>query len=592
MDIITKLYELIIKDPGIQTFNDNKELFYNYYYNVLDVYYYNPRNITIYEYLLKNNIEDESMPFLKSMIFYNYHRLEQRITQNVYIMDSKQIPPSSYKELESYYNRLKKLDFDGKMINYDTFTRDLTASMIVYLNKYFFTMEIDDIKYMLDKIQNNSFLNQIIQTEDELKMMDKNYLFQYISRFMFTKEFLNLGSLEHDLVLNSFKSGNIKNREVVKKIITSLNISQFSTVFDQGLKEFATILDIYFKDDELSKKEMFNHIYDELVKEGIFRELTDFIIYDKRATNYITEENKNTIINRAMTNYPVDMTDEEVLFFLNNNPHDIFLINLLENMNNSNWREETKNKVLEYSQANNIKAESLAYINGITNIKNLINGQKLSPIELFYSLKSLLKFALNDESLNVYLVDQVNYFGCAVQSQNAIKIRFDIIKKMCDCDDINRTPEAFKVLETIFHEARHITQYHQMHNKDMDETFYTMYKENLLENILSGYYHNNYFDVSFEKDARINGARATVLFLETFFPEMQNIIEYYQQKLESELSTKEVPKKIFELGEQVSADEALEKLISINPQIIEMNEQLLREYNRDGLKINQNNRAI
>ena len=61
---------------------------------------------------------------------------------------------------------------------------------------------------------------------------------------------------------------------------------------------------------------------------------------------------------------------------------------------------------------------------------------------------------------------------------------------------------------------------------------------------------------------------------------MKNSIEYYTNKINKE-KEKET-RKVFD--QKITPNEALDKLVSINPQIIKDNPLLEREYNLDGTK--------
>ena len=167
---------------------------------------------------------------------------------------------------------------------------------------------------------------------------------------------------------------------------------------------------------------------------------------------------------------------------------------------------------------------------------------------------------------------------------DCIKLNFSFIKEMLECSNLEENPEVMHIIDTLFHEARHVIQFRSMEKDNMDEEIYEQYKEDIIRNILTGYYKKNYIGVTFEKDARVEGAKQLVELLKKYFPYMEKCIEYYDKLMNDELKEEVTDKKTFELSKKKSMDEIMEKLISINPDIMEEYKQLGLEYNKDGTK--------
>lgn len=590
MNLAGRLCSLIKEDPSINTFNNNKKIFYKYYYHYLGNNHHDVNNIEIYEYLLKNDIKDDyNMPLLRTFIFESFSKFEQDVTQDIYYNNPPSIihvnsSPFNYRLLEEAYARLKKYDKDGKMLDYDTFMRDLTESMIVYLNKKFFTTDIEDIKYMINKIQNNAFINRIIESSSKHNYLNKSYVFQYISRFLFTREFLNLGSLEGDSFLNAFKNGKIHNREVIAKIIKYINLDHFDSVFEYGISSFLDILDKTFKDDNYTKHVLFNGLCERIKKEEDYYLLFSLLVNDERASEYISDEDKKIILRYVTNNYPVGMDDDEVMFLLNNNPHSVTLLNLKEELSTATWEDETKATIIHLG--NNVKNDSnFDTETAIKVLNNVFEGKEDSPVNVFFAFKRIIKDYLNDESIKIYLDgDSGNVLGCAMHEDNVIKISAQGILKLMSCKDFHKHPKAIGYLATIFHEARHIIQHKSMERKDMPDYIYDLYKENLIRDLISNYYKDNYYNFTLEYDARLVSYFRTIDFLNKYFPELKECEKWLLDKALLETQKKDNSRIIFKLGNKVTVDEALEKLVAINPGLVEENPLLQREFTLNGIR--------
>ena len=86
MNTVDKIYELIRENNTINTFNNNLDLFQNFYYHNMSIKYNGLKVIEIYKYLLSLNISEnhETMPYINSKIFDDFNKYELDITQQVY----------------------------------------------------------------------------------------------------------------------------------------------------------------------------------------------------------------------------------------------------------------------------------------------------------------------------------------------------------------------------------------------------------------------------------------------------------------------------------------------------------------------------
>lgn len=592
MNVVDKIYELINKDNSINTFNDNLDLFQEFYYHNMMIRYNGPKVIEIYKYLLSLNISEdhEKFPYINSKILEDFNRYELIITQSVY-NKSEQIDDNFvdmlYK-LINEYNQFKLYENQGsltKLLDENHFIRDYTGSMMVILNSSFFKLSNENIKKMMDSIKNNSYLQNVVEEGKMGKqLLDIDYIFQYTTRFLFNAHFINEENLNNDLLLNSIKNSRIKDRNTLKKIFKNVDIYVLLSCFENKLSPIIDMLEQSFE-DEFYKIELFKIIYNKLIDENEYGQLMQFIINDNRHNNYIIKEENDFIINEFCCHYPTNITEDEIEYILNHKYNKLFLINLKEDYKNNNWSEKTKKNVQKLT--NYIEDFDYDLKTSLETFELLFKGDKEVNIAMIISsLKRLIKDYLNDENIKIHIIKDDSINGCASKSENCIELNYDLIKKLLVTSDYETAPESIHILETIFHEARHIQQFTYMQDENMEDDIYMHYKEEVVSNINLQYYQKNYFGISFEKDARVTGSKMVVSLLKNYFPHMKECIKYYENKVDEELREDVKTKYIFELSEELNLDEVLEKIVTINPDIIKQYPGLKREYNLDGSKIN------
>ena len=170
MNTVDKIYELISKDNTINTFNNNLELFQEFYYHNMMIRYNGAKVIEIYKYLLSLNISEyhETMPYINSKIFEDFNNYELLVTQSVYSnhtsIDDDYV--DLLYNLINEYNQFKLYENQGlltKLLSENRFIRDYTGSMMIILNSSFFKLSNENIEKMMDSIKNNSYLQNIIE---------------------------------------------------------------------------------------------------------------------------------------------------------------------------------------------------------------------------------------------------------------------------------------------------------------------------------------------------------------------------------------------------------------------------------------------
>ena len=584
MQQIDKIFELISNDNSINTFNNNIELFQKFYFEIPYINL-NTKVIEIFKYLLKINIHDDyNFPNLYNnigkkindyinTIAFNFHRKD-----NIVNNDTIQI----FEIAANWYYELKPLDSNNVLYSEEIFTREITSAMILALNKSFFELSNNNILMLFNTIKNNKYIeNQIHNTN--MNLLDKNYLFQYLSRFLFNQEFIDIDYYKDDLLLKSILNGDIKEINFFEKCIKHLDVDIILDFYEEDLSKFTNTLN-KITDDLYYKKNIFNIVYNKIDEEfdNYTLILLDFIMNDKN-DEYLFENEKKDILKKIVDNYTT-FNDKQINYILDNyhEYNELLLFNLKSNLEKNNWSEQTKQRVKEKTK--NIEIKDLSFEESLKIIDNLFKDNKPNIYDLMISLKNICMKFLNIETLTLFVTTNNNYNGC-ISSDNIIQLNYEVIKKLLLHNNLDNEPELLHIFNTLFHEATHYIQF----NKDMDintisDTDYENYKETVLVNLLTNYYIDNYEGVSFEKEARVMGSYHFFNFLEKYFPYMKNSITHYEKKSKEEKEKIFGDKKIFELGKEVNIDNVLEKLILINPSIIDLYPLLEKEYNKDGTK--------
>lgn len=584
MDIVDTLYELIRKDSSIKTFEENKELFQRFFFSGMSIKYEGPKVKDIMLYLLKVNPDEYDFPLLKSSVFDAFYMYEQHVTQSTYSegedLTSK---VDEIKDLIEFYNQLRSYDQEEKYLKHSIFVRDYTGAMIVLLNNCFFKMENEDIKYCIEHIKNNDYIKKIIKGNNGKALLDKDYVFQYFSRFLFTTEFVNIDNVDNDVLLNSLLEGKIKDIDFVKSAYKHMNIS-FLVDYDKSLDRIISSLG-NITDDELKKKEISTIIINKLIDKSEYYYLFKYYI-NHLDTDLFDDKNKESLVFLIAKSFPPELDEEDVKFLLTQNLGIMEFRNLKLKMQTENWSDEIKDKINKETEK--ITIDDVSFENAIRIMKDVFSekqdGKKVNIYDVMRALTSIMKTYLNDDKIKVFYNLNKSYDGSACPDLNEIRINLKGVKDLVSYKGPDDDPSKLSVFDTIFHESKHIFQYYDMMQNGYTDKELNQYKERKLRIYNTGYYSDNYSDISYENEARVYGAGTFVYFLKEFFPEMEKAINYYTKKMLEEQKEQIEERKIFELSNKVSVDEAFDKLVSINPSIIKNDKILIQEYNLDGTK--------
>lgn len=586
METIDILDKLIAYDSSPLTLENNQELFSKFFLHDMSIKYGGKKVINIYNYLLSLN-KPEALHYVYLQIFNDFNYYEQYVTQSIYMNVTKanDLYVDTLEELIEYYNLLKsyasKYDISN-LINENQFVRDYTGTMVVLLNKGFFKISSENIKKMLGYIKNNSYLqNVLINGYKDFKFLDQEYIIDYVKRFLINADLI--ADLDNDYLLMTMKRGLIKDKNLFLKILDKINIDFLDLILDNGASSFVNILELTFPNIN-DRIEIFQKFYQKFKEAKEYSYLLTFIVGDKRSKDYVSDEEEKLILHKNCLYYPMYTVDEDIEYFLSTNPQGLLLANLKENLKRNDWSKETNQKVREQTKKTSDLCLHSETVIPLFNLLFKHRTGKLTFIHLFAALKRMIIEYLHDDSVIVYLTRLEGEYGASSPEDGIIKINVSSVKKMFECNNYEENPEAIHILDTVFHEARHIMQHRLMQKKDMSPEIYEQYKEEVLKSLNVDYYNKNYKETLSEIDARLTGAKMVVDFLKEYYPYMINCIKYYDAIVKKEEERIIHKKNVLELADDLTVDEALEKIIAVNPKLLEKYPGLQREYELDGTK--------
>ena len=588
MNVVDEIYLLIKNDKSRHTLDNNIDYFQKFYYSSMSINN-DYRVIEIFKYLLSLDLTDdfEPMPYLISKIFKSFNDYEMMLTQYCYLKDANlnsEYVKSLFSLINDYYFFIKYAENGTltQLIDELNFTRDYTGSFMVTLNASFFGLPVSMIQQMFLLIKNNIYLQDIIKKGTmNKKMLDLEYIHDYLNRFLFTAEFMNKENINNDELMISLKDGKITDYETLLKITKKCPIEYLLNDEKQGISSFLDIVNKVLK-DPYERQIVFNTFLGKLGMIEDNRYLLNFIMNDERAKSYIEKNDYDEIIYMA-ANYDLNNLDSKTCMFLLDKTFSItLLINLKEKLKQNIFTEEEQKRIQK--ETNWINDYNYSFTKSIEILDKVFKDDKkdIDYMMVFGALKSLAKTFMGEE-MYVYLTEDNNIYGRAYQESKSIVLNVYNIKDLLEKNNLNEQPEVLHIITTLYHECRHLKQKTMM-TSNFDENVYEMYKEEILMNSLEGYYTNNYRGTYCEKDARITGNEELINLLEIYFPYMQNAIFYYKKQNEKEYNEIITNKKTFELSMPVRVDDAIEKLVQVNPELLNTYPWLKHEYNINGTR--------
>lgn len=586
--IVGELYEIIKNESGnlIEKYYDKFLEFYNDRFSLLNYVYNEPKIYTILEYILKNSngaiFEYEISNLLN--IFINYMGLKlqaypfldsseknNEMVNEIFLMYKHYMIIKDIFKDEEYYSKLNTIDkssVDEFLHPYKM--RDYSSAFVMILKYGFFDIDEVLVKEMLDFIRNNDYAAYLCK--NKLDLMDKNYLYHYISSFVHIKDFSTNDELASDRIVRSILNCTIKDQKTYSYLIDSIDSE--------------VILQAYNNDVAVLFNELDNSEYDDVQKHTIKTKLLKKMLEDepldlidcylstkdekfKRFVSNYEDEIKEIIKNNSYTcNY-----ENIVVYCLENKILSTSLIlNIYTKYNNKPDISDKLRKLLNENRflEVGVKAQySLDIL--IEKLKNVIvNKEKLNIMEVVNICDSLTKLILPDQNVCVLFFTKSNknlgfYFDKDVGYSLDYYSNFKMVNN--DEDYEHNVKLLLELLCTIFHETTHYKQFHN-ENLTEDEKYYI--KEKIIRKNYPNYYEKNYNEISYEVNARTKSFELCYEFLNSYVPEAIPLFnKYFMEEYRKDLSIDINNKAMFNEKKHLDIDRIFNRLIYFHPEILE-----------------------
>ena len=599
MKEIEKIYELIQNDSSPNTYLNNKELFSLFYFNYMDIKTYGPKVVKIMKYMLsiKDSISEYDIPLLETSISDSFNRYEQRITQGIRSNSSETFLEDidSIKELIEIFNSLKKYDKEDKYFDRHNLDRDISSTLTIILNKSFFDMPNDIILECIDIVKNNSYSKEKLNNSDELGILDKDYIDQYFNRFIPVLMFTNPEEVKKDALVQRLLNGEIKDVELLTKCLRKMDYSFVLEYFDYDFENIVNLIDKITNNEE-EKKKLASFFRGIVSKENQNYIMLNYLLKNKDTTLF-DKENIEAMLILGILQRPNELNEEDTNLILDNKDYLINYIgenifgyavrNAVMKSKQGQYSNETMEKISEHEK-NYIGylCKDMTFEESLEVLKKIFNGEKVDKITIYNALTRIARTYLFDENARLYVGSRKYVCGEAVIGSDEITINVEGINKLLTYEGIEDDPNKLHILDTLFHEARHLEQGMGLEDDEMSDIMLIHLKEFIMDDYSSNYYSDNYKGISYEKEARVFGAYTLARFLKEFFPDMTYAIDFYSELGEKERNEKYPDKKVFSLSPEIPLERAFDKLMSFHPEILEKHPELAREYNSDGVRIN------
>ncbi|MBQ8682066.1 MAG: hypothetical protein IJ509_04065 [Bacilli bacterium] len=604
---IDEMYNLIIESKDAnKTFLDNLDLWKDFYNNRSIIFKNNITNeklFTIIKFLLEQE-KGEIFDYFHSNILksisheQNYFAFKTRNKPNKTKEDINNLFTNlkNHDDLSSFLSTLEIDDIFGDIKTYNSRNLELDTidSLIIILHNQFFNLEPKLAQTTLNYISKKTISFQNEKTKDSI--MNRDLIFQYLNKILPIKTFLGL-PLEEDELIIKLKKHEIKDKQIISKLLSILSVDEIIEIFENDLCNF---LDFITKCDYLNEQEkqkLVIKIFDEILNEDC-RYLLDLIVIDNQNPlfkNYLDTQKYNQIIILSLTTIITFLNSDMIKYLLmapykrsthtkgektikgNSFEHytnarinfinqcrylikkedylkekenfDIEgikqILNQLENNEQGQLNEDEliikENDSLEIKHQ---KTRHNLFRGNIIDFKNaleLLDGYLSDTIKLDrYTLEAIIK-SIATEMLNqleiknngIYIYKKSEEYGVFSEDNQIIGLSTELIAKFLN----NKYffCDRIRIFEAMFHEIKHAINANQRKKNIWNIDIYEMEKELILRQYDNRFYNQNYRIVKEEITARINGFDMLAKFIETYLPEhLDKIQSYVISSLEKE----------------------------------------------------------
>ena len=590
LNLINELYELVTKkDDNIYEKNIDKfKEFYDDRYRFIRYLDYEPKIYYIFEYMIKNSkglIFEYEISNLLSL-FNDY--LGSNLQYYPFSADSKKdnIAVSKIFELFVHYNILKDIvseevfynklsDLDKNEVNKllsKTNIRDFVCAFIMILNYGFFDIDEHIIEEIFLFIRNNNYVDELC--DKKLNDMDKNFLYQYLEKFIFIRDFSTKEELANDKIVIYILKGKINDIKAYETLIDKLDTEILLKIYNDKIEDIFNDIDnssnlnaiksIFYEKvlDRLLDKEPFK-LYRYYLE---FKKTDDF--YSTTTTHYFFNKNYEKLVDNCFSK-DIKLIDEDILIDLLSRRYkpDYFIINVNNYYRNKPISNEVK-KLLEMVNNNHLIDKIKPYSNKeiITVIDNFIID-KIQPDKIEIANICLgLTNRLTNDNVDITFFKEYDALGYFSSDRNVIAYDIDYYSQYSAKVNEFDIRKIIDLLMTIFHESTHYCQFTSIPTNDLERQFY---KERIIREYYPDYYEKNYNKISYERDARVKSYEMCYKFLKENKEDFCFFLEkYYSESYKKDIDINIDDKEVFS-NSKVDIDRIFERLVFFHPEIMD-----------------------
>ena len=600
LDLINKLYDLIIKKEE-NTLENNKDLFQEFYderVSFIKYLDYEPKIYYILEYMIKNStglfFEYEINNLLS--LFNNY--LESNLQYYPFSVDTKKdsVTVSKIFELYVHYNILKDIvsnptyynklnDLDRAEVNKllsKTNIRDFVCAFIMILNYGFFEIDEHIISEVFKFIRNNNYIDEL--ENKKLSDMDNNFLYHYLDKFIFIRDFSTKEELANDKIVLNILKGKIGDFKLYEQLIDKLDTEILLKIYSNSINDIFNDIDNTSNLNTI-KRSLYEKVLSRLLdKEPLvlykyyleFKKTDD--IFSTSETHFFFEKNSSELISKCYDK-DIRLIDEDILINLLHKvtvPNN-FIVNVNNYYRNKQVSDGVKKELERFNNSTLIgqvkpysKEEIIELLQKIFNEKKV--PKQINIINLFIGLTNII----TNNSVDVTLFTKDDALGYCSSERNVIGYDLKYYSNFHDLiyiDDFG-IKKVIDMLMTIFHETTHYIQFTTNPTNDVEKQFY---KEHIIREYYPDYYEKNYSKISYERDARIKSYELCYNFLKDNIPEMCYFLkQYYLKSYKEDIEINIDEKEVFS-NSKVDIDRIFDRLVFFHPEIKEKYPQLFGE---------------
>lgn len=590
LDLINELYNLVIKNED-NIYENNIDKFKEFYedrFRFIKYLDYEPKIYYIIEYMIKNS---------KGLIF-EYEISNLLSLFNEYLGSNLQYYPFSsdikkdsvtvskifelyvhyniLKDIvsnEEYYNKLNDLDKNevDKLLN-KTNIRDFVCAFIMILNFGFFDIDEHIVNEVFKFIRNNSYIDELC--DKKLTDMDKNFLYQYLDKFIFIRDFSTTDELAKDKIVIYILKGKINDFKLYEHLIDKLDETILLEIYNDKISDIFNDID-NIPNLNIIKDCLYEKVLNRLLDKSplkLFRYYLEFSktdsLFSTNVTHRFFNENYDNLLDKCFSK-DISLMDEDILITLLSR-RDMpahFIINVKNYYRNKPMSKEIK-EILERDNDNslteNVKSYSKEEI--IAVLEKVVNDRKIPKdieiINTFIGLTDMLTY----NNADITLFKKHVALGYCDTNKNVIGYDINYYTNFHDYIYIDEfcIRKIIYMLMTIFHETTH---YMQFTNNPTNESEKQFYKEHIIRLYYPDYYKKNYNKISYERDARIKSYEMCYNFLKENVPRMCYFLEqYYSKSYKEDIEINIDDKQVFS-DNKVDIDRIFDRLVFFHPEI-------------------------